>query len=374
MKIIFFVDIQFDVAPNKTPWIEIIRYFQSKNEVYLVTGYKKNKIRIPELKKDITFVDGSNIPYIRRLVFYWKQKKVFIKLLIKIKPDIVIVNSTNFFLIRLIASKQKKYFFNSYLDVRSLSTYEMSLRLLLENFLLKKSLKIAVKNFTGITYITEVIKDYCKEKYKLLPHRAEVWTSGANINLFKPVTISQEDHSFKLIYHGSISIRRQLDCVIKALSLLSDLNIEFNLLGSGDDIESLRKLSVKLNIHQNVHFHSMVAYDEVPRFINQVDVGILPFRDCSVWNTSAPIKLFEYLACGKPVVVTKIPAHLNVLKGKEFAFWARSSEPIDIAEAIRKAYKSKSMFNIMGKRARAFVCNKYSWEVQAKKLEKFISA
>ena len=68
MKIIFFVDIQFDIAPNKTPGIEILRYFQLKNDVYLITGYKKNRLRITEFKNDIIFIDGSKIAYITKVV------------------------------------------------------------------------------------------------------------------------------------------------------------------------------------------------------------------------------------------------------------------------------------------------------------------
>jgi len=374
MKILWLVDKQFDVATDRTTWVEIIRLLQLKHDVYLVTGYKNNKIIIPEFKKDIIYISIPKLPFIKRIVFYWKQKKIFGKLLKRIKPDIIVLNTLNFPLVREAGLIQRKYGFKSYLDIRTLPTYSSGFINRLESFLLKKSLQIAAKYFAGVTYITRVMQDYCQREYKLPSHKKAVWTSGVNVNLFKPVTIYQEDHTFKLLYHGAISIRRQLDCVIRALSFLSDFNIELILLGPGDDIESLKKLSIELNINQHVHFLSIVDYIKVPSIINKADVGILPFRECPVWNTSAPIKLFEYLACGIPVVVTKIPAHINVLQGKDFAFWAKSSDPVAIAKAIRTAYEAKARFEVLGKKAREFVCDNYSWEIQAKKLNKFISS
>jgi glycosyltransferase involved in cell wall biosynthesis len=100
-------------------------------------------------------------------------------------------------------------------------------------------------------------------------------------------------------------------------------------------------------------------------------VGILPFQDWHGWNVSSPIKLFEYLACGKPVVVTDIPAHRNVLKDAEFAFWARQSSPEHIAGAIRQAYERRKDFGHMASNARQFVMGEYTWERQAEKLKLF---
>lgn len=54
----------------------------------------------------------------------------------------------------------------------------------------------------------------------------------------------------------------------------------------------------------NVHFIGAVSYPEVPQMIKGFDVAIIPFKKDDVSNTIFPIKLFEYLSAGKPVVVS----------------------------------------------------------------------
>ena len=102
-------------------------------------------------------------------------------------------------------------------------------------------------------------------------------------------------------------------------------------------VPELKDLSYKLRLENKVNFHTPVSHKEVPKYINRSDAGILPFPDWPGWNTSSFLKLLEYLACGKPVIATRIPAHTSVLDGRNFAFWALTSSPESIAAAIEKA-------------------------------------
>lgn len=62
--------------------------------------------------------------------------------------------------------------------------------------------------------------------------------------------------------------------------------------------ENLRKFS-------NVYFLGYKKYSEAPMYIQQFDVGIIPHRTAGFSATTNPMKMYEYLACGKPVVATK---------------------------------------------------------------------
>ncbi|MCX2484221.1 glycosyltransferase [Pedobacter sp. MR2016-24] len=54
----------------------------------------------------------------------------------------------------------------------------------------------------------------------------------------------------------------------------------------------------------NAHMLGPIVYNEVPQMINSFDVAIIPFKKDEVSSTIFPIKLFEYLGAGKPVVAT----------------------------------------------------------------------
>ncbi len=142
-------------------------------------------------------------------------------------------------------------------------------------------------------------------------------------------------------------------------------------------ISSLREQAVlewidRLGLKERVTLIDTIPHQEVPAQIQRHHAGILPFPPCDAWNTSSPIKLFEYMACGKPVIVTDIPAHRNVLNGKPFAFFARDASPEALAGAIRQAYAARNQFLELGRLARQQVLAQHTWAQQAERLSAFL--
>lgn len=372
MRILWYVDKHFDSALDQATWIENVRYFQRNNEVFLVVGYKKEKKQFEELKNKVIYLDSLKMPFLNRVVFYFNQLKYFKKFIHVYKPDRILFNTNNFLLLIKSARKKQKYGMKCFLDIRSLPVSPHRVMNIIDAYLFKYSLKIASTYFDGITYITEEIRNYCRKRYSLPKHKTEIWSSGVDIHLFTPSYTKNNDKKFKIIYHGTINKNRGIDNVIKALHLLRDHDIELLLVGSGGGVEQLRKLSAQLKLDSRINFYPPVPYTEIPRYICHADAGILPFPACPGWNTSSPIKLFEYLSCGKPVIATKIQAHIKVLQGKDFVFWADGSSPEEIAHAIREAYLQRKRYKNIGKKAREYVIRYYTWEAQAKKFEQFI--
>ncbi|KGG26661.1 MULTISPECIES: glycosyltransferase [unclassified Prochlorococcus] len=67
------------------------------------------------------------------------------------------------------------------------------------------------------------------------------------------------------------------------------------------DVSNLRKFS-------NVHFVGAQSYGNLPAWLAHCDVALLPLRHNSYTRHMFPMKFFEYLASGRPVVATAIPA------------------------------------------------------------------
>ena len=82
---------------------------------------------------------------------------------------------------------------------------------------------------------------------------------------------------------------RKKDCNIVLIGNVGD--------GNNAGIERLRKLS-------NVHFLGEKIYHDLPKFIYHFDVCLIPFRKTPLIDATNPVKFYEYLASGKPVVST----------------------------------------------------------------------
>jgi len=370
-RILWIAELEFSSSPHKTRLIEMISNLQQDFDIHLLTVYRNEKVQPKVFQNEIIYSCEFSIPYLKRFSRYVCQRLAAPSLLKRLKPDILIMNCSNLRLFKYCASRKQKYNYRLIFDVRTLAVDSNPVRNWLNSRLLTSCLRYAAKHFDGMTYITDQMKQYCIKEYGLAPHASAIWTSGVNPEMFSPSKVPSEPHPFTILYHGYVSRQRRIDNAVKAMSLLRDIDVRLNVLGDGDAFENLKELVKNLGIEKQVSIERTVDYEEVPERINRSDIGILPFNDWHSWNVSSPIKLFEYLACGKPVVVTEIPAHRNVLKDAECAFWAKESSPEHVAMAIRNAYDKRRDFDRLSREARELVLREYTWQRQAEKLGRF---
>ncbi len=129
------------------------------------------------------------------------------------------------------------------------------------------------------------------------------------------------------IYVGAIDQRVDLELLQSAAARLPD--VAFVLVGP------LMERQVADGFPDNVYFHGPVAHDALPALLQCADVGLIPFdtaRDRERLAGIMPLKLFEYLAAGLPVVATDWPE----IKRLESPAWlARSAE--EFVSLIEKA-------------------------------------
>jgi glycosyltransferase involved in cell wall biosynthesis len=284
------------------------------------------------------------------------------------------LNTHNFLLARRAAELKQQYQYQAFLDIRSLPVAPGAIQNRIDRSFFRQTVTLAARRFDGVSYITEELREFCRRNFNLPPHNSEVWTSGVDLSLFRPEAKLFSEGALRLIYHGSIVENRGLENVVRALGLINHGRAEIIFLGDGSGLKDLKRLASSLGLAGRVTFHPSVLNEEVPRYIRDADLGILPFPDWPGWNTSSPLKLLEYLACGRPVIVTRIPAHLNAVGGQDFAFWAEASTPEALAGAIAEAERRRNEFDKLGRRAREFVGQYYTWEKQAGKLESFLLA
>ena len=83
-------------------------------------------------------------------------------------------------------------------------------------------------------------------------------------------------------------------------------NIKVLVVGEGDLLAELNKIKETHNLEQLI-LAGRQPYDRIPAFVAASDICLLPAHDNSVMRNIVPIKMYEYLACGKPVICTKLP-------------------------------------------------------------------
>src|SRR5690606_24059058 len=125
-------------------------------------------------------------------------------------------------------------------------------------------------------------------------------------------------------------------------------------------------------------FTGAVPYERVPELLAQADVGVAPFNTAPhpalraagfFWS---PLKVYEYMAAGLPVVTADIhPLNQVIRDGLEGALF-REGDVAGLARAIGRLLADPQAARAMGERARARVAERYSWARHCEALERIM--
>ena len=111
---------------------------------------------------------------------------------------------------------------------------------------------------------------------------------------------------YNIIYTGSIRPANNIEILVQTADYLKNHeDIEFLIYGEGFQKEDLEKKAKHLNLN-NIHFKGHVNKQEIPFILTNSFINILTYVD-DTWNFkrgSSSIKLFDYLASGKPIIST----------------------------------------------------------------------
>lgn len=226
-------------------------------------------------------------------------------------------------------------------------------------------------------------KEIC-HKFDLNPKRVGVYSSGVSTLVFNPENYVDHrielrrrlglSNKFIVFYHGNFQATRGLYETLEAILTVKNVypNVVFFLLGTGPILSNLKKIINKRSIKDNVIIHDPVDYTEVPKFISMSDVCIVPLPNISYWKFQCPLKLLEYLAMKKVVIVTDIPAHRSVIRNEKCGIYLSSVKPFEIAKSIIYVYENKENLEKWGESGRRIVDKKYTWEKVAKDLENYL--
>lgn len=210
------------------------------------------------------------------------------------------------------------------------------------------------------------------KKYLGIPEEKIVyWPNGTDVSEFM-IGMAQEEARKKVgipagkkiaLYTGQLFGWKGVDTFIQASRFLSE--IDFYVVGGTARDVARTKEEVKESRNANVHFISFQPHAAMPLWLKAADVLILPNtgrEDISRYWTS-PMKLFEYMASGTPIVASRLPSIEEVVD-EDTVFFAEPDSPESFARAIQKAIDGGLE---KGKRAQEKAA-RYTWSARAEKI------
>jgi glycosyltransferase involved in cell wall biosynthesis len=135
------------------------------------------------------------------------------------------------------------------------------------------------------------------------------------------------------------------------------------------DLDRTRQLARSLGVESRVEFTGFVPPAEVARQIARADVLVLPNAATAISaRYTSPLKLFEYLAAGRPIVASDLPALREVLRDEENALLVAPGDPTAFAAAIGRLSNDRTLATRIARTAFEDAAL-YTWETRAARLE-----
>ncbi|MFA5294503.1 MAG: glycosyltransferase family 4 protein [Methanoregulaceae archaeon] len=151
------------------------------------------------------------------------------------------------------------------------------------------------------------------------------------------------------LYHFSGLIE-----VAQELAKIEDkeLKIKLFIVGQGDAFDHLIQVKEHLNLDNQMIMAGQQPFEKIPSFIAAADICLLPAHDNEIMHDIVPIKMYEYLAMGKPVVATKLYGVMTEFGEGNGITYADSPEMV-----LEKAIEiiEKGDVELEGEKARSFV-------------------
>jgi glycosyltransferase involved in cell wall biosynthesis len=197
------------------------------------------------------------------------------------------------------------------------------------------------------------------------------WPSGAVGDLFSSSLRERRwpssDEAIRLIYHGALHRERNLATLCKAVMRANAEGMAFSLFLVGDGTDRIRLMNLAAASKGFVRVVPTVPYRDVPNLLAEAHVGVVPFGDEEKFRVSSPIKLFEYMAAGMPILATRVVCHTDVVGQGSYALWAEEADESGLLAGLKRVWEARQALPKMGREAE-LASRSWSWVTSSKKL------
>jgi glycosyltransferase involved in cell wall biosynthesis len=200
------------------------------------------------------------------------------------------------------------------------------------------------------------------------------WPSGVNLEHFTPSQVMRKwpaaGDAIHLIYIGALLHERNLLPMCQAVEKAnaSNMKFQFSLYGDGTARADLEDFSRKTA--GRIKIFSAVPHDQIPFVLAQAHIGVtsLFFTDEKLFQASSPIKLFEYMAAGLPILATHMACHSDVIGNGEYVFWVKQVDLPSLVTVLQQIWDAQTSLSEMGSLAATATSN-WTWHASAMKLK-----
>jgi glycosyltransferase involved in cell wall biosynthesis len=248
--------------------------------------------------------------------------------------------------------------------------------------LIRKLENLATKYSDRIIAVTPQIASYLVRNFDCQLSKVKVVSNGVNTERFYPIAekdllaewrrkLGIGQREMVIAFVGNLAPWQGIECLIEAAPLLlkEDRAIRFLIVGDGILKTALKAKANRLGLSDHFLFTGMVNHQLVPIYINIADICVLQKQRLK--SGYSPIKLYEYMACGKPLVATRVEG-LEFIEEDGIGRLVEPEDVVGLERALRDLIMAPQERIRMGQKGLQVVRERFSWELSITKIENIL--
>ncbi|MDD1779292.1 MAG: glycosyltransferase family 4 protein [Candidatus Helarchaeota archaeon] len=246
---------------------------------------------------------------------------------------------------------------------------------------------LAAKCSNLVVSVTPQISSFLIGHFHCKSDKIKVVQNGVNVRRFYPINdiallrewrkkVGIEEDEVVVVFVGNIAPWQGVHILIESAFRLLSKNekLKFLIVGDGLVKRTLEKKVENSKLGGKIIFLGMRPYEEIPFLINIADICVAPFINERNRKTGvSPLKIFEYMACGKPVVASRIEG-LEFIEKENAGQLIEPDDAISLAKVLQHLVGNPHKRIEMGRRGLEIACKKFSWDSRALEISKILSA
>lgn len=229
-----------------------------------------------------------------------------------------------------------------------------------------------------IMVVSEILRRQLKSKGVDL-NKIVVNPNAADPDIFNPST-AKKDFSMtygisnKIIvgFAGMFGQWHGVETLVRCVkhTVPKNKHIHFLLIGDGILRDKLEKIVETDGTSEFIRFTGIVPKKEMPTYLNACDILVSPHRNMADGQSffGSPIKIFEYMAMGKPIVASEVGQLKEILEHEKNAILVPPDDPEKLATAIVRLASDSELREVLGRKARNDLIQNYTWTNNAKRV------
>lgn len=227
--------------------------------------------------------------------------------------------------------------------------------------------------------VTEGLRDIFQSRYHLPSEKLKVIPNGTDPNCFHPLdrNACRErlgiDPTNKVVgFVGTFVPHQGLKYLIDSSSFIMEKSpgVTFLLVGDGPVRKEIMNMAQAMGVAEHFLFPGAVPQEETVFYINAMDVCVAPFtRSRNERIGLSPLKIYDYMACGKPVVASDIKGVGDLLRENEIGIAVAPENPAFLAQGVLSALADREMARRCMQKSPAIIEKNFTWRITAQKVE-----